>query len=149
MVAGWEPSAAPVRLADSAPREHWVVSLPAPVEHWATSFQESMAWGAVARGAKCSACPRPRVPRSSTCPGPAFARTAGGRRQQLLAACPAAQLGPRRSHRDDARLFLQVIEHDGVLRDGIGDDAGLGQMQDHTSELQSLRHLVCRLLLEK
>lgn len=34
--------------------------------------------------------------------------------------------GPRWSHRDNARFFLSVIEHDGVLRDGIGDDAGRG-----------------------
>src|SRR5262245_64939365 len=27
--------------------------------------------------------------------------------------------------------------------------AGLGRSEEHTSELQSLRHLVCRLLLEK
>jgi hypothetical protein len=30
---------------------------------------------------------------------------------------------PRRSHRDNGRFFLSMIEHDGVLRDWIGDDA--------------------------
>src|SRR5205814_10101276 len=30
-----------------------------------------------------------------------------------------------------------------------GSFAGLGRSEEHTSELQSLRHLVCRLLLEK
>lgn len=35
---------------------------------------------------------------------------------------------PRWSHRDDARFLLQVIEHDGVLRDGIGDHARLGHV---------------------
>src|SRR5205814_6575087 len=35
------------------------------------------------------------------------------------------------------RSFLQV---------GV---AGMGRSEEHTSELQSLRHLVCRLLLEK
>src|SRR5262245_1801708 len=35
-------------------------------------------------------------------------------------------------------------------RDGTGDHAGHdGRSEEHTSELQSLRHLVCRLLLEK
>src|SRR5258705_6832072 len=29
------------------------------------------------------------------------------------------------------------------------DATGLGRSEEHTSELQSLRHLVCRLLLEK
>src|SRR5258705_9978641 len=28
-------------------------------------------------------------------------------------------------------------------------EAGVGRSEEHTSELQSLRHLVCRLLLEK
>src|SRR5262245_62690809 len=32
---------------------------------------------------------------------------------------------------------------------GIGSDAALLRSEEHTSELQSLRHLVCRLLLEK
>src|SRR5437899_8046720 len=31
----------------------------------------------------------------------------------------------------------------------IGDGAVLARSEEHTSELQSLRHLVCRLLLEK
>src|SRR5205814_8948528 len=32
---------------------------------------------------------------------------------------------------------------------GIGCARGLARSEEHTSELQSLRHLVCRLLLEK
>src|SRR5438045_6197160 len=37
------------------------------------------------------------------------------------------------------------------LGDGsiVGGDGTLGRSEEHTSELQSLRHLVCRLLLEK
>src|SRR5437899_8498836 len=31
----------------------------------------------------------------------------------------------------------------------VRDDADVGRSEEHTSELQSLRHLVCRLLLEK
>src|SRR5205814_3838443 len=40
-----------------------------------------------------------------------------------------------------ARLFTAVRERDG--------DALRGRSEEHTSELQSLRHFVCRLLLEK
>src|SRR5262245_64698697 len=31
----------------------------------------------------------------------------------------------------------------------VAGEVGLGRSEEHTSELQSLRHLVCRLLLEK
>src|ERR1039458_10499826 len=34
-------------------------------------------------------------------------------------------------------------------RGGAGFPAGMKRSEEHTSELQSLRHLVCRLLLEK
>src|ERR1035441_11056302 len=37
----------------------------------------------------------------------------------------------------------------GVARDGANHRAGAHRSEEHTSELQSLRHLVCRLLLEK
>src|SRR5438045_8293601 len=42
-------------------------------------------------------------------------------------------------------------EHDAVCeRSGHAADDGVGaRSEEHTSELQSLRHLVCRLLLEK
>src|ERR1035441_10889548 len=35
------------------------------------------------------------------------------------------------------------------LRGAVGGQTGLARSEEHTSELQSLRHLVCRLLLEK
>src|ERR1039458_9245022 len=42
-----------------------------------------------------------------------------------------------------------VVEHPGPdPRRGVGPAAG-SRSEEHTSELQSLRHLVCRLLLEK
>src|SRR5262245_63331813 len=44
-------------------------------------------------------------------------------------------------------LFVERrVNHAG--RDGV-DPYAVGRSEEHTSELQSLRHLVCRLLLEK
>src|SRR5262245_62588367 len=40
-------------------------------------------------------------------------------------------------------LALDILEHDGAGLEYIE------RSEEHTSELQSLRHLVCRLLLEK
>src|SRR5262245_54133871 len=37
----------------------------------------------------------------------------------------------------------------GTARDTLGNGIGSLRSEEHTSELQSLRHLVCRLLLEK
>src|SRR5258705_9545488 len=51
---------------------------------------------------------------------------------------------------DDAKQFCGAIAK--TLSNGVGHVAHLlGQLrsEEHTSELQSLRHLVCRLLLEK
>src|SRR5258706_1111952 len=36
-----------------------------------------------------------------------------------------------------------------AARDGEGGDGGRGRSEEHTSELQSLTNIVCRLLLEK
>src|SRR5205814_9672260 len=41
------------------------------------------------------------------------------------------------------RQFLLGNQH------RVGRQHGVGRSEEHTSELQSLRHLVCRLLLEK
>src|SRR5687768_17814730 len=50
-------------------------------------------------------------------------------------------------HRDDARispeLRLQALDHDVLV------EPGNRRSEEHTSELQSRLHLVCRLLLEK
>src|SRR5690349_24143182 len=68
--------------------------------------------------------------------------------------CPYTTLF--RSHR---RGFLARLEDHDVARDQRGDDVPVGQVrgeivwpersEEHTSELQSRRELVCRLLLEK
>src|SRR5262245_66037737 len=42
---------------------------------------------------------------------------------------------------EDAEQFLDVADDHGAV--------GVKRSEEHTSELQSLRHLVCRLLLEK
>src|SRR5205814_6669378 len=53
----------------------------------------------------------------------------------------------------DSRLEREMypdVEMRNLLRYGIAyHHAGSSRSEEHTSELQSLRHLVCRLLLEK
>src|SRR5947208_8689732 len=55
-------------------------------------------------------------------------------------------LHDRREHRRQ-RVKLKHVERAGALR-GFVDDR-MGRSEEHTSELQSPDHLVCRLLLEK
>src|SRR5438045_4798382 len=49
---------------------------------------------------------------------------------------------------DDASVFLDSALPD-FRNDEDGDALATDRSEEHTSELQSLRHLVCRLLLEK
>src|SRR5258705_5584894 len=44
---------------------------------------------------------------------------------------------------------VAVLDHRADRGTGGVGDAGAERSEEHTSELQSLRHLVCRLLLEK
>src|SRR5258705_10206848 len=53
-----------------------------------------------------------------------------------------------RSGRDVANLAGQGTQHAGDPQQSIIASV-LSRSEEHTSELQSLRHLVCRLLLEK
>src|SRR5687768_18038937 len=72
---------------------------------------------------------------------------------------PRGELGALRSvgerHRAEARLVdlltAQRVAGDARSRDGAGGEraGGDGRSEEHTSELQSRLHLVCRLLLEK
>src|SRR5436853_5772205 len=49
-----------------------------------------------------------------------------------------------------ARQRPRVAEHTAARRTLVGRRGGaVARSEEHTSELQSLRHLVCRLLLEK
>src|SRR5262245_62514701 len=66
-----------------------------------------------------------------------------------VAACSREELAPRAT--DPAKAFKGVIKLD--VRDSKADWGPFtpkkARSEEHTSELQSLRHLVCRLLLEK
>src|SRR2546425_4991010 len=63
---------------------------------------------------------------------------------------------PRREHgkvpaegQDLSRLGLIPVHHIGVERPDVGVIGPEDRSEEHTSELQSLAYLVCRLLLEK
>src|SRR5258705_13860029 len=63
----------------------------------------------------------------------------------------ALPISPRALHGDRA---LGRLDRDGIVVRvrhllGLETDRADGRSEEHTSELQSLRHLVCRLLLEK
>src|SRR5436853_825501 len=65
------------------------------------------------------------------------------------------EVGELLRHRSDlgkrlARCVRELRAFDHTLRALLhGGDKHAGRSEEHTSELQSLRHLVCRLLLEK
>src|SRR5947199_3811836 len=59
---------------------------------------------------------------------------------------PVAHVAAGRHGGPDARLRAHPRRHHGGGVDERGDGR---RSEEHTSELQSLRHLVCRLLLEK
>src|ERR1035441_5308950 len=53
------------------------------------------------------------------------------------------------THADTNYALGSVLNHVMLHQTVIGQEAKLQRSEEHTSELQSLRHLVCRLLLEK
>src|SRR5258705_8549271 len=57
------------------------------------------------------------------------------------------RLGAALRRLERRRVFERVPRHHAVVVIGRGDHDD--RSEEHTSELQSLRHLVCRLLLEK
>src|SRR5262245_64835672 len=59
------------------------------------------------------------------------------------------QDGPAGQARDDRRRWPRRPAPGARDLAPVPGEAGRGRSEDHTSELQSLRHLVCRLLLEK
>src|SRR5205814_8478264 len=67
-----------------------------------------------------------------------------GERTPNLPAARGLLAGLTRANATPANLARAAVE--GMLC-GLAD--GLDRSEEHTSELQSLRHLVCRLLLEK
>src|SRR2546425_1199869 len=76
-----------------------------------------------------------RPPRSTLFPYTTLFRSPDLRRSALIA---------------DGKAWASVV-HDGALRDQgmVGFAKVLSRSEEHTSELQSLAYLVCRLLLEK
>src|SRR5262245_20071301 len=60
---------------------------------------------------------------------------------------PAAEAAKTLPLRESADLCARI--DDGMTQHGHLPEASLQRSEEHTSELQSLRHLVCRLLLEK
>src|SRR5438045_6503801 len=83
------------------------------------------------RARPCRSCPRPK-PKQECCPS-------------LRSRC---RLPSRKATRQERRTF----EPGGgkpVFRETGPADTWHRRSEEHTSELQSLRHLVCRLLLEK
>src|SRR2546425_3417482 len=51
--------------------------------------------------------------------------------------------------RDEKKIATVVKEVESLGRRALGIRANVGRSEEHTSELQSLAYLVCRLLLEK
>src|SRR5436853_5847385 len=81
-----------------------------------------------------------RPPRSTLFPYTTLFRSSLLHGRQPGRVRPRADVG---RHQDGARQR----DHDQAEAADVG--AVLGRSEEHTSELQSLRHLVCRLLLEK
>src|SRR5262245_63104229 len=59
--------------------------------------------------------------------------------------------GPRSTRRSVGRVGTakHLLRCKRAMAGTVGEPARVGRSEEHTSELQSLRHLVCRLLLEK
>src|SRR2546422_7236806 len=76
-----------------------------------------------------------RPPRSTLFPYTTLFRSAPGKYPASAALNPSPQRGTSRGNADSAKL--------------MGDQSNRARSEEHTSELQSRLHLVCRLLLEK
>src|SRR5205814_9586140 len=93
-----------------------------------------------------------RPPRSTLFPYTTLFRSPAATRQEVLAPIP-----PDKEHSRSMKVAetFEIKSPDGtillsVLRADTGDFMERRERsEEHTSELQSLRHLVCRLLLEK
>src|SRR5262245_62591215 len=74
----------------------------------------------------------------------------GRRRERRISGCPGAEAVARRAAASERALHDPDEEHDQrAARKELPARVRLPRSEEHTSELQSLRHLVCRLLLEK
>src|SRR2546425_5146869 len=94
-----------------------------------------------------------RPPRSTLFPYTTLFRSDGDGDEDLLIA--SGRGGPLAYYRNDGGRFTKVDLHTGAARYDettvlpLPDGAGGTRSEEHTSELQSLAYLVCRLLLEK
>src|SRR5439155_9530933 len=78
---------------------------------------------------------------------------AGGRVRVMHQQCEApgagGRIAPGQRRRDVAALAAEAVEHLALGNLSAGGDIRAARSEEHTSELQSRGHLVCRLLLEK
>src|SRR5258708_5267146 len=90
-----------------------------------------------------------RPPRSTLFPYTTLFRSDIGQKMEGL--IPAAEFSETEIPRPDPNATIEV-QRTGEKKDGIVVDVGVRaflRSEEHTSELQSPDHLVCRLLLEK
>src|SRR2546425_6384298 len=87
-----------------------------------------------------------RPPRSTLFPYTTLFRSREHGRLHVLPPCPGEELVADRVHL--GQLTERAVAH-GERREGPGVASRCGRSEEHTSELQSLAYLVCRLLLEK
>src|SRR5439155_20588076 len=80
---------------------------------------------------------------------PADAADAGSADAGPAAARPAGGLSPADTRAALRRTGPAIVRRCGAADDGCAADAAVSRSEEHTSELQSRGHLVCRLLLEK
>src|SRR2546425_6432081 len=89
-----------------------------------------------------------RPPRSTLFPYTTLFRSpSGGALDRLALAADVGVVAGQDAGVDHA--YLAVHDRAQPLLDGARELSGLGRSEEHTSELQSLAYLVCRLLLEK
>src|SRR5258705_3035732 len=88
-----------------------------------------------------------RPPRSTLFPYTTLFRSHNGRFTEILKR--ADHTLKRTGGRLDLDARFRAAQALACTRIVGADDARAGRSEEHTSELQSLRHLVCRLLLEK
>src|SRR5690349_21976333 len=93
------------------------------------------------------------MPEVGTDPEPQVGRHGVTLRQDVLQVHVRRDVTPRDAPQAD-RIVTRGVDHDASqtlleTRARLGAEVGLVRSEEHTSELQSRRDLVCRLLLEK
>src|SRR5205814_8241423 len=101
----------------------------------------------VSRSDPSSSCMRPPPPRSPLFPYTTLFRSPVRHRARAREKRRAE--GRRRNLDDQSRAGARARGNGGFFLARQGRGSLRARSEEHTSELQSLRHLVCRLLLEK